>query len=289
MKPCRFRRLVWFGAILHNLDNPPVKPLWSINLIEIVLLLCGLGFVTRMVVGLVLRRMQAPCRDEDVKSAVLDALAHDVKTPLTSIKASVSALLAQGSFGGKDRELLAVISDETDSLERIVNESIEIARIQLLDLKPERRCYDVRQTVEAALCDLNPSSGGRLRAEIPEGLPPLSIDFRLIKLVLRQLVDNALKYSPEHFPVVISARERGGKITFFVKDRGAGIPAVDQRRVFRRHYRGGGSGNGALGMGMGLAIAKRIINAHGGDIGVTSVPGKGCMFYVSLPSANGRA
>lgn len=226
-------------------------------------------------------------KNEAVKGAVLDALAHDIKTPLTSIKASVSTLIGDTSLCPRERELLCIISEETERLERIVSESIEIAQIELLGVEPERRFYDAKETVEAALCGISGRSSGRLQFDIPEDLPAIAIDFRLIKLVLRQIVDNAVKYSPVDLPVTVTAAEKGNCIIFSIGDHCAGIPSDDQERIFDRNYRGRNEGIPADGMGMGLAIAKRIVDAHGGQISVESRPGCGCVFHVSLPISNG--
>ena len=150
-------------------------------------------------------------------------------------------------------------------------------------MKLEKRCYDVKETIEAVLLDLNRAAAKRLRVDIPEGLPPVDIDFRLAKVVLRQLVHNALKYSSKDSPVVISADLNSGEVVLRVKDSGFGIPPEEQAFVFNRHYRANGGCQQIAGTGMGLAIAKRIIDAHGGQIGLASRPGEGCVVHISLP------
>ena len=264
---------------------------WSAATVEVTLVAACLLFGARAAAGAKLWReraleelnIKAAQKSDELKAAMLDALAHDIKTPLTSIKASISSLLSERSSTDRQRELLSIINEETDNLDRIINETIEIAQIEFLDLKLERRCYDVKETIEAALLDLNHAAAKRLRVDIPEGLPPVSIDFRLAKVVLRQLVHNALKYSSEASPVLISAVQSSGQIILRVKDSGFGIAPAKQSLVFNRHYRTGEGCYQANGTGMGLAIAKRIIDAHGGQIGLASRPGEGCVFHIALP------
>ena len=179
--------------------------------------------------------------------------------------------------------MLNIIREETESLDRIITESIEIAQIEFLDLRLEKRCYDLKQTIEAALSDFSGAAAGKLRVRIPEGLSPVNIDFRLTKLVFRQLVNNALKYSSSGSPVVISAIQDSRHIVLHVRDSGLGIAPEEQTQIFDDNYRGEEGCRYASGTGMGLAIAKRIIDAHGGHIGLASRPGEGSVFHVSLP------
>ncbi len=228
---------------------------------------------------------RAARKSDELRALVLDALAHDIKTPLTSIKASVTELLSEGAGDpAASVDLLRVIDEEVDRLERTVSEAVDMARMESGLLRLVRRQYDVFETVSAALEDLTSSATGRLQFDISGSLPQVNIDFRLVRLVFKQVLDNALKYSPASSPVVVSAVELGKSVVVRVTDYGPGIHPEEQARIFEKYYRGREGRQGSPGTGMGLAIAKRIVEEHGGRIWVTSSPGEGSTFSVSLPA-----
>ncbi len=236
-------------------------------------------------------RSEAARRSEELRSVVLDALAHDLKTPLASIKAAVTCLLSDDCPASlANRELLSVINEEADHLNRITNEAVEMARIEGGILELDKRQHGIRETVYAALDDLNSAAAGRqVHIDIPDSLPTVDIDFRLVKQVFKQLLDNALKYSPEESPVVVSSLCKGQYIVVSVLDAGPGIPSEEQDRIFDKHYRGSRERQGTPGTGMGLSIAKSIVEKHGGRIWVTNSPAGGAMFNVSFPIQEARA
>ena len=195
---------------------------------------------------------EAARQSEVLKSALLDSLAHDIKTPLTSIKAAVTSLLEQAS--GADRELLTIINEEADRLNQLAAEVIEMARIEAGKLHLEKRAVAVSEMIEAALADLGGALKRRqLSLNIPPDLPPADADPEFAGQVVKQLVENALKYTPEGSPISVSAELKGGKIVIGVADRGPGIEenerAADFREVlpraaaplrYRRHRHGTG-------------------------------------------------
>ncbi|HYK90039.1 MAG TPA: ATP-binding protein [Acidobacteriota bacterium] len=235
-------------------------------------------------------RSDAARKSEELKSVVLDALAHDLKTPLSSIKAAATSLLSEISHASAgDFELLCVINEESDRLNRIMNEAVEMARIEVGIVELKRLQYSIRETVYAALEDLNPAADGRLiEIDIPETLPPVDIDFCLVKQVFKQLLDNALKYCPKTSPVVVSSECPKDSVTVSVADSGPGIPESEWNRIFEKHYRGCEGRQGTPGTGMGLAIAKNIVEKHGGRIWVTGRPERGAVFHVSFPIHGAR-
>ncbi len=230
-------------------------------------------------------RAKAARESEELRTLVLDTFAHDIKTPLTSIKASVTGLLSEGSAEpATTRDLLSVIDEEVDRLEHIVSEAVDMAQMDSGLLRLIRRPYDVRETVLAALEDLSISDAGhRVQVDVPESLPQVYVDFRMVKQAFKQLLDNALKYTPESTPITVTADVNCNHVVIRIADCGPGIQPQEQEKIFEKFYRGREGQRGVPGTGMGLAIAKRIVEQHGGTIRVASTPGSGSTFSAALP------
>jgi two-component system, OmpR family, sensor histidine kinase KdpD len=229
-------------------------------------------------------RAESARQSEALKSALLDSLAHDINTPLTSIKAAATSLLTTAADG--ERELLTIIDEETDRLNRLASEVIAMARIEAGKLHLEKRPVVVSDLVATALGAM-PSDGRVWRLDIPDSLPPADADPEFAAQVVRQLAENAVKYSPLGLPIGVSAERRDGKIIIGVSDHGPGIEENERTRIFDRFFRGRRHRFDTKGTGMGLAIAKGIAEAHGGRIWVESEPGQGSVFYFSLPVSGG--
>jgi two-component system sensor histidine kinase KdpD len=228
-------------------------------------------------------RAEAARQSEVLKSALLDALAHDFRTPLTSIKAAVTSLLGQPRPDA-DRELMTIINEEADRLNRLVAEVLEMVRIEAGKLHLDKRPQDIGEIIGATLADLKPVLQDRpVDVRLQDALPAADADFDFVQQVLRQLLDNALKYSPPGSPLTISARAGDGRVVVGVADRGSGIDEQEQMRIFDKFFRAREHRFRMPGTGMGLAIAKGIVEAHGGKIWVTSEPGQGSMFSFALP------
>jgi two-component system sensor histidine kinase KdpD len=156
-------------------------------------------------------------------------------------------------------------------------------------LHPDRAPHGIGDIVAASLKELEDSLKGRdIQLQIPETLPAADVDFEFIQQVLKQLLENAVNYSPAGSPLAISAEVVSGKIVLGVTDRGKGIAEEEQSKIFDKFYRGRSSRDNVLGTGLGLSIAKGIVEAHGGKIWVTSEPGKGSVFSVALPIYKGE-
>jgi len=226
---------------------------------------------------------EAARQSELLKAALLDSLAHDIKTPLTSIKAAVTSLL--GKAEGADRELLTIVDEEADRLNHWAGEVVAMARVEAGKLHPEKLAASVAELLESALAELAGLRRGRpVTVEIAPQLPAALCDPELIGQVVKQLIENALKYSPESAPLTVSAAPKGEKIVIGVADRGAGIEEDERARIFDKFFRGRHHRFETRGTGMGLAIAKGIVEAHGERIWVESEPGQGAIFYFSLPA-----
>jgi two-component system sensor histidine kinase KdpD len=232
---------------------------------------------------------EAARQSEVLKAALLDSLAHDIKTPLTSIKAAVTALLGAEHSGGLSRELLDIINEGADRLNQLAAEVVSMARIEAGKVHLEKRSVAVEELIEGALAELGPARRGReISVDVPAGLPPADADFELAREVVKHFVENALKYSPEEKPVRVTATLKNGKIVIGVADHGPGIEENERPLIFDKFFRGRRHRFSTKGTGMGLAIAKGIAEAHGERIWVESEAGQGAAFYVSLAAAGGE-
>jgi two-component system sensor histidine kinase KdpD len=229
---------------------------------------------------------EAARQSELLKSALLDSLAHDIKTPLTSIKAAVTNLL--GDAAAADRELLTIINEEADRLNQLAAEVVAMARIEAGKLHLEKQEVLVEQIVTGALAEVEGLRKGRpIAIHAAADLPAAEADPELAQQVVKQFLENALKYTPEDAPITVSAERKGGKIVIGVADRGAGIEEHERALIFDRFYRGREQRFRTKGTGMGLAIAKGIVEAHGERIWVESERRQGSVFYFTLAAAVG--
>jgi two-component system, OmpR family, sensor histidine kinase KdpD len=234
-----------------------------------------------------LGRAEAARESEELRSVLLDSVTHEFRTPLTAIKASVTSLLGSPGLDNAQRqELLTVINEESDRLNRLVGEAAEMAQLDARKVELQLEPHPIRDAVERALEELRPTLGQHpVEIRLPDNLPPVLIDLERIKEVLMQLLENAAKYSPPESPIHVTAEVKNRMLSTSVADRGPGIDDFEQSLVFDKFYRGRNQRFQIQGTGMGLAIAKAIVEAHGGRIGVTSQPGNGSVFYFTLPVA----
>lgn len=231
---------------------------------------------------------EAERQGERLKSALLDSIAHDFRTPLTSIKAAVTGLLAPAPPNpAHSRELLTVIDEECDRLNRLVEEAAEMARLESGEVELHFVPTPIEKIIQAAREYSRASLAGRtIHLHVSPGLPPVRADLDRAKDVLVQLLDNANLYSPKEQPITISAELTGDSVTTSVADRGPGIEDIEQGMIFDKFYRGKDQRYLVRGTGMGLPIAKAIVTAHKGIINVTSQPGHGSVFSFTLPVAS---
>jgi two-component system sensor histidine kinase KdpD len=222
-----------------------------------------------------------------LKSTLLDAIAHEFKTPLTSIKAVTTDLLSSpAEFDPQRLHGLLTIADEgADRLSRLVTEAIQLARIEGGKFQLNREVHFPSSLLSAAVRQTRSLTDGRdLTIDAADDLPLVLVDADLIQMVIAQLIDNAVKYSPPGSPILMGAQAGETRVIVHVTDRGPGIPEDEQSRIFDRFYRGARE-QSLKGSGMGLAIAREIIRAHGEEIWVSSTPGSGSDFCFSLPVA----
>jgi two-component system sensor histidine kinase KdpD len=231
-----------------------------------------------------LGKAEASRENEKLRSAILDSVAHEFRTPLTAIKASVTSLLSGGLDGGQQNELLTVINEESDRLNHLVEEATQMARLESNQVELDRKPHKIREAIEHALEDGKKSlSGHPIEVNAGDNLPLVSFDLELIVNVLLQLLENAAKYSPPGAPIRISVESHASQLVVSVADRGPGIDEFEQGLIFDKFYRGKDNRYSVQGTGMGLAIVKAVVEAHGGAVGVTSQVGQGSVFWFSLP------
>ncbi len=236
-----------------------------------------------------LGKAEASREGERLKSALLDSVTHDFRTPLTSIKAAVTSLLSSPTDDSQRLELLTVINEECDRLNQLVGDAAEMARLDAGEFELKLEPNDISKIVTAALQHCKNMLGARpIKLAIPAELPPVRVDFFRIKDVLVRLIENANVYSPIERPITISAELTGDFLTVGVADRGPGIDELEVSLIFDKFYRGKNQRYLVQGTGMGLPIAKAIVEAHGGTISVTSQLGQGSVFSFTLPLSQGR-
>jgi two-component system sensor histidine kinase KdpD len=231
-------------------------------------------------------RIEATRQSEILKGLLLDALAHDFETPLTSIKGAITTVRSGYSHEPDEDDLLAVVEEEADKLSGMVDETIDIARIESGHFKIRRRCVAVPDVVHACLDRMSGLLDGRSTdVNLPAGVPAMSADPELAGLALRQLISNAVKYSPPGSKIEISSRRCEDMVVISVCDEGPGISPNEADAIFDRYYRGCRVQGSVPGTGMGLSIARDIIAAHGGRLWVNNRTQKGAEFAFTLPIA----
>ena len=232
-----------------------------------------------------LSKAEASRESEKLRSAVLDSVTHEFRTPLTAIKASATSLLSDPNLdSAQQHELITVIDEETDRLNHLVGEAAEMAQLDANQVELQREPHHIREAIDRALEEARQFVANHaIEIDIADDLPLVSIDLDRIKDVLHQLLENAGKYSPPGSPIRITAEASSRKLSVSVADRGPGIDDFEHSLIFDKFYRGKNERYRVQGTGMGLAIAKAVVEAHGGSIDVTSQLGYGSVFSFTLP------
>jgi two-component system sensor histidine kinase KdpD len=222
-------------------------------------------------------------RSDDVKTAVLRAVSHDLRTPVTAIVAAGHALGSDSLTAGERTELSAAVVQEGQQLAALVDKLLDLSRLQAGRAEPRRDWVSLEDVVLAARDGLSVQSDSTVRISIDPDVPPIRADAAHLERAFANLLENALRYSGG-LPVSVSVRRSGSRVVARVVDQGPGIGPAERGRIFEPFYRGPAqTGEPWSGSGLGLAIAKGFVEANGGTITVDSLPGQGSSFAVSLP------
>lgn len=227
---------------------------------------------------------QVTIEAERMRNALLSAVSHDLRTPLAAIAGAVSSLFeGKVDFDEKTRqELIQSIHDEVLWMDRLVNNLLYMTRLEAGAIQIHKEHLPLEEVVGAALVRLEKKMGGRkITTEVPTDAPLVPMDGILIEEVLINLLENAMKYTPPGSPIDISAEFNDNEVTVSIEDRGPGIPAGEERRIFEKFYRT--APKRTRGVGLGLAICRGIVEAHGGRIWAENRPEGGASFRFILP------
>jgi two-component system sensor histidine kinase KdpD len=242
-------------------------------------------------------------QSEQLKSALLDAVTHDLRTPLTSMKAAVTTLLAGSRSNSTynldeegNREMLEVINTEIDRLNHHLEGLIEIAKLEAGAMQPRRTWSNLEEIVSISVTRAaGVTSHHRIHTDLEKNLPPVRVDEKAITEVLYLLMENAAKYAPANSIISVNVNKFEDVIKVSVEDQGPGIPPELREKVFDKFFRFGPvdptSRPAPAGLGMGLAIARGIVEAHGGRIwieGTASGSGTRVSFTIPVGTGEGR-
>ncbi len=230
-------------------------------------------------------RLEASRESERLRTALLDSVTHDLRTPLTAIRAAATTLVSQADLPPAERaELAAVVDEESARLDRLIGQAVEMAQLDAATVHIHTHPEDVRELIETTLEEMRPLLRDRTTAvQVGDELSHVPLDRELVHRVLRHLIENAVKYSPNGSAIALSAVKGEQRLLVTVADRGPGIEPADQPFVFDKYFRGKKQRVHSTGTGMGLAIVKAILEVHGGGIELTSQKGEGTRFTFWLP------
>lgn len=221
-------------------------------------------------------------RSDELKTALLRAVSHDLRTPLTAMVTAGHALGSDTLTSDEREQLSTAVVEEGERLSALIEKLFDLSRLQAGRAEPRRDWVSIEDVVLSARDTLHDRTGA-IRVLVDPDVPQLKADAAQLERVFANLLENALRYS-EPEPVSVHVRRIGGRIVVRVVDQGPGIGPGEQDRIFEAFYRGPQSGPWT-GSGLGLAIAKGFVEANGGTISVESLPGQGSCFIVSLPLA----
>jgi len=221
-------------------------------------------------------------RSDDVKTALLRAVSHDLRSPLTAIVAAGHALGTSSLTEPERSELSAAVVEEGARLSALVDKLLDLSKLQAGGAEPRSGWVSIEDVVTAATEGLRDGTGD-VRLTVDQAVPEVRADAAQLERAFANLLENARRYS-DGLPVSVHARRSGPRVVISVVDQGPGIAPAERERIFEPFYRGRRAARDPwTGSGLGLAIAKGFVEANGGTIAVESLPGQGTSFVVSLP------
>jgi len=222
-------------------------------------------------------------RSDRLRTTLIDAMAHEFKTPLTSIRAATTALLATDHSPASTERMLRIADEEATRLEELIDSTLDIAQLDSDQIDVDLEMSNINDAVTEVVGSVQSKIGDHpVEFRRDDQLPPISMDRRLMRIAIKHLLDNALKYSPSGAPVAIHVFRNDGTVALEITDNGKGISEQEQARIFERFYRSPLIRDQIPGSGLGLSIARRILQVHSGDIAVRSRPGE-TTFRLTLP------
>ncbi|HET7009953.1 MAG TPA: ATP-binding protein [Anaerolineales bacterium] len=235
--------------------------------------------------GMILRDVTRDAELDRMKDSLVATVSHELRTPLAAIKGYASTLLARDVTWAPEaqREFLEIIGRETDRLSLLVDDLLDLSRLEAGNLIVARESWSLLELIEAADRGTRPSLGDRLKVEVPPDLPMVPVDRRRIESVLRNLLENAARYAGGEAIVRVSAVHEDSRVIVRVEDDGPGIPESEIDRVFEPFFRlDRGLVRRGSGAGLGLSISRGFVRAHGGDIWIEKRPRGACLAF-SIP------
>ncbi|HET9234185.1 MAG TPA: HAMP domain-containing sensor histidine kinase, partial [Candidatus Eisenbacteria bacterium] len=268
---------------------------WVASVVQTNLALIGLMFLfTLAAVAFALRFLLHELELAELKSTLVSNVSHELKTPLALIRLFSETLeLGRVPDRQKEKEFLRIIHKESERLTHLIDNVLDLNRIEqgrkTYTMRPTDLAGVVRETLDAYHFQLQ-QQGFNVRSQIADDVPPVAADPDALIQALLNLIDNAIKYSPERKSLNVELERRDGEVLISVEDQGLGIPEREQDKIFDMFYRvERGLVHSVKGSGLGLSLVKHIVEAHGGRIVVTSRPGEGSRFSIVLPLVNGGA
>jgi two-component system sensor histidine kinase KdpD len=245
----------------------------------------AVNVVTAVVVSQLAARLIAAervRRSDEIKTAVLRSVSHDLRSPLTAIRAAGDGLAAGGLDDGERRDLAETVRTETQRLDRLVSDLLDLSRLEAGAAEPHQELWPPDMLAADALEAVG-AEAARVAVVLPDDVPPVLVDSAQAGRVLANLLDNALKFTPQPWAVELTAAREDGMVVFRVSDHGPGIAEAERERVFEPFERGQAAG-GRPGSGLGLAIARGFADANGWRLWIEHADRGGATFALALPA-----
>jgi len=230
-------------------------------------------------------RIETERQTEQLRSTVLDALAHEYKTPLTAIRAASTGLLEMGKLSAGQADLVSLISEQTDLLSDLTTKLLTTARLDADEVTVHAVAVGVASLIDEVVASMSERLATmKVAIDVPDEALVLCCDLRLMTMLLTQYIDNACKYAIFGTTITIRALQSKNEVILSVHSFGPEIPMADRERIFDRYYRSSNSSNRAAGTGIGLSVAKRAATIHNGYVWVTSDQDEGNTFFAAIPA-----